>query len=214
MAVNSQQTLPALLSEENPFSLVNLVDGEALRNAVKRVPERLWELSEENLREHARPTQTDYALRTALWNEFRVASRSGAKIKPARLYAGICSYTHWWANILRSPEKLAWILQPIQDYEKSLEPLLPRLTERYHELLNLNIYDKKGTPIPALVRCLLEAMKMIEYRVKGTAVQKVETKNLNLNIQDGTPLERLTLEEIDAQIAELEAADPYRKTVS
>jgi hypothetical protein len=92
----------------------------------------------------------------------------------------ICSYQHWYHNILNNPIKLAWLLCPIQDYEQSLKPLLVQIAERYNEILNLDIYDEKGKPVPALVKLVLRAMEQVEGRLLGSPVHRTENKNLNV----------------------------------
>ena len=198
-------SLRASIDGNNPHSLVALVEGEALAKAVKRVPRSLWEVDEAGLREKAKPTKTDYALRMALWNEFRLASRSGTRIIANRIYGGICSYQHWWSNVLGNPTKVAWLLCPLQDFETSLEPLLVRIAERYDEIINIDIYDAKGKPDPALVKLVLKAMDQVEGRLRGAPTQRTENKNLSVNVRQPDPEPRPTMEELNRRLAEIEA---------
>jgi hypothetical protein len=200
-------TLKAALDGKNPHSLVSLVEGDALEKAIKRVPKPLWELDEAELREKAKPTKTDYALRMALWNEFRLASRNNTPITASRIFDGICTYQHWYHNVLGNPAKVAWLLCPLQDFETSLEPLLTRIAERYDEIINLDIYDAKGKPDPALVKLVLKAMEQVEGRLRGTPVQKSENKNLSVSVTNPKVVEvskTMSMDELNRRLAEIE----------
>jgi hypothetical protein len=50
----------------------------------------------------------------------------------------------------------------------------------HNEILNLDIYDEKGKPVPALVKLVLKAMEQIEGRLLGFPVHRSENKNLNV----------------------------------
>jgi hypothetical protein len=206
-------TLKAALDGGNPQSLVAMVEGDALEKAVKRVPKALWELGEAELREQAKPTRTEYALRMALWNEFRLASRNGTRIIASRIYTGICSYQNWFTNILGNPAKVAWLLCPLQDFEQSLEPLLARIAERYDEILNMDIYDAKGKPDPALVKLVLKAAEQVEGRLRGAPVQKSENKNLNLTMSNPRlpHTERPSPQELEDRLRQLEEREEQQR---
>src|ERR1035437_6862493 len=177
LAPNAQ--LKAGIDPANPRSLVALIEGDALSNAVMKVPSELWTLDESALRDRAKPTRTDYGLRLALWNELRIASAENRPIPPGRIYAGICSAQHWYQNVLGNPEKLAWLLVPLQEYEQSLEPLLALSTERLFEILNMSIYDTKGNPVPALVKLVLRARDQLEGVLLGNSARPIVGKNLS-----------------------------------
>src|ERR1035437_8789590 len=172
------------MNQVAPNSAVDLISGEAFKNAVSKVPSDLWEKEESALRALAKPTKTDYALRLALWNEIRLAQGNGQEVSAARVYTGICSYQHFYQNLLQVPAKLVWLLQPLKEYEESLEPLLIKIAERYSEILDMDVRDSKGRPNPALLRIQLDAMKTVENRLRGGAVQRTENKNLNVQIDD------------------------------
>jgi hypothetical protein len=205
--------IKAALDENNPFGLVAAIKSDALKAAMKKVPESYWGLEEAVLREQAKPTRTDYALRMALWNELRIAHARGEPVKASRIYEGICSYQHWWSNVLNVPEKLAWLLCPLQDYTRSLEPLLVRIAERYQEILDMDVRDSKGRINPALLKIQVETMKAIEGRLLGAAVQRTESKNLSVQLRaggasvEGFQLENATMEELEQRIRQLEALE-------
>jgi hypothetical protein len=170
----------------NPKSLVALIEGEAFEKALEKVPDEYWTLSEEELRELAKPSRTDYALKLAFWNEIRLASEYITTIKPQRIYGGICSYANWHQNMLSVPEKLAWLLCPLRDFQQSLEPLLVCMVERYWEIIKLPFYDKKGNVIAGNVKAVLQVSKQVEDRLLGSAVQRSvnQTQSVQVRAKD------------------------------
>lgn len=199
--------LKAMLDGDNQHSLVRLVEGESVEKAVKRVPADLWELEEKDIRDKAKPTKTDYALRLALWNEFRLAQGSGRTIKANRIFEGICTPQHWYQNVLTKPEKVAWLFSPLQEYEQSLEPLLVRVAERYDEIINMNVYDEDGKPNPALVKLVLKASELVEARLRGAAIQRVESKTLSVSLRKSSNSSEMSMEEIERRLADLRKQD-------
>ena len=194
---------------EGNNALLGLIEGEAFKKAVKRIPERLLAMSEDELRELSKPNQTDYALKCALWNEIRLADQAGAPFKASRIYGGICTQPHWSANVLGNPEKLAWLLSPIRDYGKMLEPLLAVMVERYWQILRTPFFDEKG-PLPAVMKAVLQLGKQIEDRLLGSSIQriasqtmKVEAKTSAVGIRPGES-ETAYMERLQCEIKELD----------
>ncbi|MBY0472623.1 hypothetical protein K2X30_15770 [bacterium] len=167
----------------NPRSLVQLIEGEAFEKALEKVPDEYWALSEEDLQKLAKPSRTDYALKLAFWNEIRLAGEYITTIKPQRIYGGICSYANWHQNMLSVPEKLAWLLCPLREYQKSLEPILYCMVERYWEIMQLPFYDKKGNVISGNVKAVLQVSKQVEDRVLGSAVQRSVSQTQSVQVR-------------------------------
>ncbi len=160
-----------------------MIEGEAFEKALEKVPDEYWALSEEELQKLAKPSRTDYALKLAFWNEIRLAGEYITTIKPQRIYGGICSYANWHQNMLSVPEKLAWLLCPLRDFQKSLEPLLYCMVERYWEVMQLPFYDKKGNVIAGNVKAVLQVSKQVEDRLLGSAVQRSVSQNQSVQVR-------------------------------
>lgn len=165
----------------NIASIACLVEGGAFEKAVKKVPQEYWSRSEDELRELAKPSQTDYALRVAFWNEVRHSEQDKIPIKPHRIYQGICSYANWHQNVLSAPAKLAWLLHPLRNYEKCLEPLLVVMAQRYWEIIQLPIYDDKGNVMVSSAKLILQLGKQIEDRLLGSSVQRVASQTVQIH---------------------------------
>jgi len=85
--------------------------------------------------------------------------------------------------MLSVPEKLAWLLCPLRDFQKSLEPLLYCMVERYWEIMQLPFYDKKGNVISANVKAVLQVSKQVEDRVLGSAVQRSVSQTQSVQVR-------------------------------
>jgi hypothetical protein len=186
-----------LLDASDPLSLVNMV-SDRLRELIEVLPEELFLLSEKDLKNRFKPTSTDYALRVSFWREFeKVASRGGGKIHCVNVFAGICSEAYFYNKFIRNESKLAWMVRPMQTYQREMEAILAKGTERLWELIEIKIKDKKGRVDPRLADILLKTISAVENRVKGMAVQRTEQKSLNVNVMTGSKANH-ALESVDA----------------
>lgn len=172
------------MDPENPLGLLALTTG-SLRAAIEAVPADMALMEERKLRERINPTPVDYSLRTSFWREYELAVRNrDSKIYAASIYAGICSDAYFYQKFLKDTDRVAWLLRPLQGYMKEIEAVLVRGTERLWELVEMDIttIDKNGDKKvdPRLASVMLEAIKMVENRAKGMAVQRSESKNLNV----------------------------------
>ncbi len=139
---NSLEADEGLIDPNFPISLVR---GKAFQSAVRNIPQHLRGIPEEALRQTLKPTQTDIALKMALWNELRVAVHTGKPVIQQRIVAGICTYANWSSRILKNPERLAWILAPSHEFSFALRTLYLPLMKRAHEILALNIMKADGS---------------------------------------------------------------------
>lgn len=89
---------------------LSLFNSPALTNAALRVPIDLWKLPPKEITQWANPTPMEHILRKQLWVKAAEASVSGKEIRLRPLVQGICSYTNWWARILKNPYKVVWLI--------------------------------------------------------------------------------------------------------
>jgi|GEM_PF-2625347 len=188
----------------DPTSIASLVEGGAFEKAVKKVPIEYWSCSEEELEKLAKPSRTDYALRVAFWNEVRLSGEYAAPIKPQRIYQGICSYANWHQNMLSVPAKLAWLLHPLRDYEKCLEPLLAVMVQRYWEIIQLPIYDEKGKVMVSSAKLILQLGKQLEDRLLGSSVQRIASQTMQVPTQPKDEFSQQPGESVQAYMERLE----------
>lgn len=176
--------------------------GAELAENVSKVPDEIWAMTDKELAAMAQPAPIDYSLRTSFWREVEKAFDGGGKVLSKAVYAGICSGHYWRHHVAKDHFKLAWVCRPVQHYEREIDALLVRGTERLWEIVDIPIEDpRSGRLCPRRATVLLEAVKMIENRAKGLAVQRTQSVNLNVNSQSVIPD---SPKELDNRILELE----------
>lgn len=182
--------------------------SEAVRTAISKVPLEYFELTEKELRGKAKPTPTDYALRVSFWREFEKVMLNGGQgvITNSKIFFGICHETQFYTRFLKLPAKVAWLVKPMQTYQKECEAVLARGTERLWELVELPIYNKKGLPDAKLAEIVLKTIKSIEDRVQGMAVQRQQRVQVNVGADSSPAALKGTesMDAIDARIKDLE----------
>lgn len=199
---------PVLIYDEgDPYSVVNLVT-ERVREAMLRVPADTHALSEGQLRQIVAPTHTDDSLRVSFWREYEKCVAFGLKrITATSIFSGICTEGYFF-KLLDNPEKVAWLVRPVQAYQKHVEALLFRGLSRVEEIVNAEITDKDGKLDVKRARLVLEAVVMLDNRAKGMAVQKVQKESKSLKVSVTAPpakvIPQTPIEQLRARVAELE----------
>jgi len=127
-----------------PDEILQWVEGAAFHKAVLNVPGTYWQLDESVLLQTFKPTTIDILLKNSFWNELRKAVHFGHFVDPENVYGGICSYQHWWTGILRKPERLAWLLLPLQDISIPNQVLASTAMERVLEVLGSSCVDRES----------------------------------------------------------------------
>jgi len=194
----------------DPLSIINRFPVE-YRPYVLAVPDELLCLTEEELQKTIDPSDTLRKLRIAFWGNYdRICSdvtigkeapstTSGedhkgskhiAKAKSKSFYFaeicwGICSPTAFEKIVVHNPAAFAFILTPPPNYDKTMEGLLEKGMARLTEIMDIPIYqtDKNGKRLPDVkaAALVLAAIKMVDDRVKGGAIQRLESKQLTVN---------------------------------
>lgn len=188
-------------SEEKYLSFVS----QELLDAVNRIPDPVAELAERELKSLVSPTPTDYALKTSLWRELYKCEATGGIVTPRDIYGGIATSSYFKNHCINNQYRLAWLFRPTQIYEKEVEALLARGTERLWELVEMNIYHDDGEVDTKRGYLVLDTIKMIEQRAKGLAVQRVQSVNVNIEQNNKQKLQISATDDVDKRIKELEA---------
>ena len=181
---------------------ISLVSKE-FTDAISQVPEAVLELSETELKSLVKPSPLDYALKTSFWREYAKCESVGGVVSARDVYGGITTLNYFRNHVLKNNFKLAWLCRPSQVYEKEVEALLSRATERLWELMDMDIYKPDGTIDTRSGSLLLETIKMVEQRARGLAVQRVQS--VNVNIEQNKPARIVGTDDIDRRIKELES---------
>lgn len=198
-----------MFDEQNPRALVNIVPGE-IKKSMNRVamsrPE-LLEMDEVSLKKLLSPNATDSRIRISFWNEYQRAQDQGVLMKMPNVYAGLCSDQYFYGVYVKSVEKFGWILCPPASYAVSMTEALHFGVERLREILELPLLNDKGQTNKTNVEMIIKAVAMLDMRVKGAVVQKIESKTMNVHVSDRkkTYLEqKRSVEEIRLSIRDIE----------
>jgi hypothetical protein len=201
------QTTSLLHDAENPKALVNVVRPE-IREKISRVPADLFSLTEEELERRSPKGQftwVDRRLRVSWWQEYTRATENHPRMmKMTEVVDGICSRNYFYDHVLADKVRLAFILTPPSNYTVATEEALLRAVDRVREILDFPLYDEQGRPQPKNAEVVIKAFMLLDQRVKGAVIQRIEQKNLNLNVgKQASTTDTLTDEEAEKKLSEL-----------
>lgn len=192
----------------DPKALINLVP-KSVKDAMLRVPEAFLNMDEREL-EKLTPKQSftlvDRRLRTAFWLEYARATDAGTALNLANVYQGVCSRAYFYNYVIESQPRLAYLLLAPTDYRIAMEEALLFGVDRLREILDLPIYDPSGKPDPKIADVILKTVAILDQRVKGAVIQKIQQHTVHESKGGGKPTESPeTMVEIEAKLASLRA---------
>jgi hypothetical protein len=205
-----EQNEITVFDHDNPRSLINIVP-ERVSERIKEIPPELFQLEPKEL-EKLTPkkefTLTDSRLRTAFWIEYGRSQEVMKNMRMDNVYGGICTAPYFYQTVLLDKVRLAYILQPPTNYNIAMEEALHLGVDRLREILDLPIIDENGKPNPKVADVILKTVQMLDMRVKGAIIQRIEQKNLNVSV-DAKKMnnqidEAQSVDEIDRKLRELE----------
>lgn len=219
--------LVELWSRSDDRAVINLVPpavGAALLEAGKARPD-LFQRDERDLYKQLRgdnkqPTATDNRIRLRFWDEYDRAQGEVGKMNMSGVFAGVCTREYFYGRYLQNPEKVAWMACPPASYEVKMEEALAFGIEQLRDILDLPVvspyngkYDVKLGELKAKI------VAMLDVRVKGATIQRVENRNMNLNISTsdaGVAKKAMmgTMADVEKRIKELEKRDRSAAPVS
>ena len=186
---------------------------DKVKDAIESIPQELYSLSEETLRYKVKPTLKLYEVKRAFWEELLLAQERGGSMRNWRVYDGKVSKAYFYDKILTDPLKMAWITSPLDSYEDKSKAALDMVTQRYEDLINMDITTTKKRKVgdeweeysevcPKKAMVLLQVIKNLEDRIKGTAIQR--QVNVNANEPSKKTKAELNMEEVNNRLKELE----------
>lgn len=154
------------------------------------------------------PTQTDNFLRTKFWLEYELAQEERRKMNISQVYAGVCVRQYFYGVFLERPDKMAWLCTPPMNYETKLEEALAFGMDRMRDFLEMDPMVG-GKPNIKLMELQAKITAMLDMRKKGAYTQKIEQKNMNLNVSTSdkavaAALTGANMDQLNARIKVLE----------
>lgn len=120
-------------------------------------------------------------LRFSFWCQYDMALNNNRKqLSIAQVYGGLCTEKTWW-DILNDHHYFSFILCPPPDYVNVAKEALNYGMDRVREILAAKIVDDEGNMNPRAAEVLLKTVMMLDARVKGAVIQKIDQRTLNVN---------------------------------
>lgn len=176
----------SILDEENPASLINIVPTfmkEPIQRLTVNCPSYIG-MDELFIRKEAKPSDRDERIRLSFWDAYHIATVEQRRMIITQfINSHTISIEQFIRDYLRRPTvKLAYIITPPRKYGTSMRVLLDKGIRRIEEIMDLPIMKPDGTPNTSLIVQLIKTFQMIDMRVKGAIVQKMQIQQQNLNI--------------------------------
>lgn len=191
-----------------------------IKEAIDSIPDELRLMDERELRKHVKPNPSVQALRNSFWVEYaRCMDRGANWMKVSNVISGICSIEYWAQVVLKSPGLVEWVLRPPISYNRAMEEALYFGVEKIREILELPFQRKSIDPKTGfdmvivdtkVAELVLKAFMLIDTRVKGSVVQRSETKTLQVNAsmkEVKQAMEAESMEEIEKKLKDLRKRD-------
>lgn len=202
-----------IFEAENPHSVINKVTPAVARDFLlaKDSKPELFNLDEKQLlrtlrRDYNPPTPTDHRLRMKFWFEYDRSAEAQEKMTMANVYANVCSLELFQEAFIKNPAKVAWLLCPPASYEIKVQEALGFGLDRMRDILEMDTVDPvTGKFNVQLAKLQKDIVQMLDLRIKGGIVQKVETKSVQMNINAAT--EELSQDALDRKLKELRAQE-------
>lgn len=207
--------------EVNPFSLLRLAP-EALATAIQNLDPKWYRHTERELRALVKPDPKLSRVRLNFWDEYLRACEQQRPMNITAVIKFVCSPTTFYERYARSGSSLAWIITPPTEYMLAMRDNLELVWDKLREVIEKPIAQKTlvtqrgGAPVldeegkPMFVEQmdnkhignLIKIAAMLDLRVKGAIIQKVQIdqRNLNMNVDaNNSPLTATaTMEQLEA----------------
>jgi hypothetical protein len=183
--------------EEKEYIPKDITEGDksliALLNQAPRFQERILELNRENpamlaldeitikTRHPDKITLTVQRLRSALWIEFEAAIINNRMMKVKQIWGGVCGQD-MFKTIIEDDVRLSYLLCPPPDYVAMLKEAHHAGLEKMREILSARVVDEEGYLIPKAAEVLLKTYALLDARLKGAIVQRIDQRTLTANL--------------------------------
>jgi hypothetical protein len=201
-----------LHEDGNPWSVSNMLTGKA-HEKFNEIPAQYFGMQENHLHALAKPSELDEQLRLSFWDEYFICIDAKKTIDLKKVYGKLCTRDYFYKTVLDVPSKFAFILQPPQQYTYRMRSLLNLGHKRLRQVLEMPLKDGKNVPNVKLISEIVKIVVMLENRVHGSVVQKIDVKqqskslNVNVNQNSNANINDKEVDElarIEREIAQLE----------
>ncbi|WP_417353618.1 hypothetical protein [Flavobacterium alkalisoli] len=198
-----QTTELNLLSHKDEMldGVYDLIGDSLLGQNMRLASLQVENMTENEIRNSAKPTKTDEHLRVALWSEIELAEKEKRNVIQTNIFKGICSGEYWLKLVKEKPNKLAYIACPLRSYEVENRLIHNIGQQRMFEILSKSAVSANGKIDKGLADLQLKVYKFIDDKIKGGAVQRIQKHTT----KDGeTPKEIKDLDALEVEVKKLE----------
>jgi hypothetical protein len=168
--------------------------------AATELPEEYMLKDEVELGKLFRVTPLDYAMKKQLWTRFCECENVGIyKLKTTDIFGGLCTNSYFYKELIENPARVAWLITPTVDTQALIEEAYRFSFQRVRDDILTMPVTEKSAPI------LLKAFQYFADRHLGPMIQRIESKNLNVEVQGGKMETPTDPHEIEAKLREIRA---------
>lgn len=193
---------------DNPRSVLNLIKNcprihEAILRLMIEEPE-LLSLDEGSLHKLVHPTVGMQRIRFSFWAEYENCASRGRPMKQAQIIGGILTEQNFKESFLANNKKVAYMLCPPTNYVVQVKEALQAGFETVRQIVSAKVIDEDGFLIPRAADVVLKAVALLDIRVKGSIVQRIDQRTLNMNMEAPPQIQiPESLDDLERQIAEV-----------
>lgn len=130
--------------------------GRSLRSAYEKVR------GQPTAPGRSRITDIDHLLKSRFWDLVEESVTNGEKVPLASLHAEICTYTHFYQNVINNPYKLCWLLTPNAEEHRAKVRAIENLAfKKIRKILSLPLWKKNGELDVSNSKVLISAARML-----------------------------------------------------
>lgn len=161
-------------SASNGIFLLNRFKGRSLKIHSNAIPAEYFTCSKFDLEKLQPPSNCMKAIKDRFWR-LNLEWRPGVKFSVHELHDGICTYQHFYHNILRNPAKWCWILRDDIAAPICFDDVEAQFARQIGEVVKLPV-SRNGKVISKNIKALVDTVGLLldlrenEIRYKKSAL--------------------------------------------
>lgn len=202
----------AITNPDNPSSLVSKAPPR-IKSIVLRVAGLIAsnnQKQEFTLNQQTQPTERDMRLRLNFWDEYNYATACNLPMRMSAILQTTMPLEDWIGFYESNDKKMAYIFTAPKSYANAMRGILQKGLDRLEEIMSLPFYDAEtGKVNTSVVAQVLKTFQLVDLRVKGAIVQKLQVDQRTVNVDVSQErMEQMQLQQLQSlSLDELESLD-------
>lgn len=204
------EKLPDLdLSSQQQF--LNMLPA-FMQEKVALLPATMFDLSEQELADRLFgddvPSQVHQLLRQGFWDEYDRCQRHKLRTMDTyRIIHGVCSLGYFTNRFLGNNDNVAWLIVAPTDYLKQMKEILQMGSAQFREIVGMSNFNQDGSPNTKLMDVKFKIIQHIDMRVKGAIIQRIDQRNVNVNLDGNSEAGQMAAADIARPVGELSMSE-------